>query len=163
MGTTEHSTTTQQHLKHTTMAHQQLLADLEKVARLKDVETVDKSAPVIDGDVQVKTVDRSAHLAALASEHELKHAETEDKSAPKLPKAVTEADRNAIFSSLAEGVELKKAETVDNSAHLAAIASEHELKHAETVDKSAPAIPADVTVGKNPHQALLAEIKKADE
>jgi len=63
------------------------------------------AAPQIE-DVQVKTVDRSAHLAAIAGEHELKHAETVDKSAPVIPADVS-VGKNPLPAVLAA---IKKAD-----------------------------------------------------
>ena len=49
---------------------------------LKKAETVDKSVPVIEGDVKIKKVDRTGFLNEVSQEHALKHAETVDKSVP---------------------------------------------------------------------------------
>ncbi len=59
-----------------------LLSEISSGKELKHAETTDKSAPVIEGDVKLKTVDRKGFLAEVSLPHDLKHAETTDKSAP---------------------------------------------------------------------------------
>jgi hypothetical protein len=73
-----------QNLKTTyTMAdHNALLQEVTKAPQLKHAETVDKSKPVVDPNVHIKTVDRTGFLSEVAQPHDLKHAETVDKSKP---------------------------------------------------------------------------------
>ncbi len=63
-----------------------LLSEISSGKELKHAETADKSAPIIAGDVKIKTVDRKGFLAEVAQPHDLKHAETADKSAPVIGK-----------------------------------------------------------------------------
>ncbi|GBF94557.1 hypothetical protein Rsub_06672 [Raphidocelis subcapitata] len=74
---------------------------------------------------------------------ELRHTEVEhDGSKPAIePGAgVSTWDKNALLDGIEKGVP---------------------LKHVETVDKSKPVIEADVHIGENPHQKLLAEVQHA--
>merc|ERR1711862_4046 len=77
------------HPKKMTDAHEKLTSAIKsgETPSLKHVETVDKAAPKIEPDVQVKKVDRSGFLDEVksAAEKELKHVETVDKAAPAIP------------------------------------------------------------------------------
>jgi len=72
---------------------------------LKKTETVDKSGPVIDSNVNVKKVDRNTLLDDVKSEHELKHTETVDKSAPVIEPTVSVKiiDRVGFLNSIKNG------------------------------------------------------------
>eukprot|EP00121_Abeoforma_whisleri_P000492 Awhi_evm1s430 len=50
--------------------------------KLKHVETVDKSAPVIESDVKIGTNNHGSLLAEVSKGTDLKHVETDDKSKP---------------------------------------------------------------------------------
>lgn len=71
-------------------------------AKLKHAETVDKSAPLIEGDVKIKKVDRTGFLNEVTAEHQLKHAETVDKSAPVITADVHvgESKRPALLAEI---------------------------------------------------------------
>ena len=65
------------------------VADIPAGAQLKSVETVDKSAPVIDKEVKIGENPFKKVASDLLQPHELKHvAETVDKSAPVIDKDV---------------------------------------------------------------------------
>jgi len=101
---------------------------------LKKVETVDKSAPVIDSDVKIKKIDRKEHLDEVASEHQLKHQETVDKSAPVIEPGVVvkKVDRQSLLSSIEKGVPLEKPDaTSDRSSPNVVIKSNNPSKCAK--------------------------------
>lgn len=116
-----------------------LLKEIGEGAELKKTETVDKSAPKVDG-VKIKKVDRKGLLDGIESEDKkLKHVEvcslllqgkeeerpnknvetqitvmqTEDKSAPKFIKK--KIDRDGMFTEIEKGQSLKHTETSDKS------------------------------------------------
>ena len=64
------------------------VADIASGASLKAVETVDKSAPVIEKDVKIGENPFKKVASDLVQPHELKPAETVDKSASVINKAV---------------------------------------------------------------------------
>jgi hypothetical protein len=69
---------------------------------LKHAETVDKSAPKIEPDVHLKTVDRKPFLEEVAKDHSLKHVDsTADRSEPKIDAGVT-VKKNEHGALLAE-------------------------------------------------------------
>jgi hypothetical protein len=137
---------------------------------LKHVETVDKSAPVIDEHAHVEANARPALLdeikvkadaitevagrggtkmaasdmlkAVEAGNTELKHVETTDKSAP-----VIESDTKVKAAAQPEVFAEIKRKSIT------------ELKHVDTVDKSAPVIEAEVKVAKSARPSILGEIK----
>eukprot|EP01115_Flamella_aegyptia_P004952 TRINITY_DN210_c0_g1_i4.p1 TRINITY_DN210_c0_g1~~TRINITY_DN210_c0_g1_i4.p1 ORF type:complete len:125 (-),score=42.27 TRINITY_DN210_c0_g1_i4:145-519(-) len=98
------------------MSHQ-LMSDIANSnVKLNKAEVNDKSGPVIDEGVQVKKIDRGAHLGAIVEGVDLNKAEVNDKSGPKLPSAVKVQDRNALISEVANAnVQLNKAEVNDKS------------------------------------------------
>jgi len=70
-------------------------------AALKHVETTDKSAPVIEGGVQLKKHDRGSLLTEVQAGTELKHADTVDKSAPAIADAKVGQNSHAtLFSEI---------------------------------------------------------------
>merc|ERR1712098_128862 len=87
----------------------QVLKDIEGDHSLKHVETVDKSAPVIDSEVHIKKVDREGFLNEVKADHSLKHVETTDKSAPAIDPEVhvKKVDRTGLLSEIEAGKELK--------------------------------------------------------
>jgi len=139
--------------------------------QLKSTEVAhDASAPVIDPDTKVKTVDRAALVSGVTNPPELKKAETKDSSAPKTEGAtVNVVDRvaqqqvirqGAVMRSIDRGTELKnteiahdasapvidpdtKVKTVDRAALVSGVTNPPELKKTETKDSSAPVIPPD--------------------
>eukprot|EP01125_Pyxidicula_operculata_P019442 TRINITY_DN705_c0_g1_i2.p2 TRINITY_DN705_c0_g1~~TRINITY_DN705_c0_g1_i2.p2 ORF type:complete len:111 (-),score=38.91 TRINITY_DN705_c0_g1_i2:115-447(-) len=105
----------------------QLIEEIQKGAKLKHAETVDKSAPLIDSSVQIKEAPQVKVFEEIKSEHHLKPTETKDKSAPLIDKDVKikPAPQIAMFE------DIKK---------------EHKLKHVEeTNDRSAPAVSVDAS------------------
>jgi len=62
-----------------------LAADIQKGTELKKAETKDSSAPVIDPETKMKTVDRKALVEGVTQPQELKKTETRDASAPVIP------------------------------------------------------------------------------
>jgi len=93
---------------------------------VRKMDKKDKSAPKIEADVVVKTIDRGGHLDAIAdgaSLQKVRKIDKKDASAPKI-----EAD-----------VVVKQ---VDRAPHLEAIATTPSLKAVETMDKSAPVLAA---------------------
>jgi hypothetical protein len=60
----------------------EIFSEVEKGKQLKHAETTDKSVPVLEKDVHIKTVDRTPFLQELTGEHSLSHAETVDRSGP---------------------------------------------------------------------------------
>jgi len=88
---------------------------------LKKVETLDKSQPVIEKDVVIKTVDRTPFIEEVNSEHELKPATTVDRSKPVIEEGVVikKLDRKLFLNQIETGPEqgLEKRTTVsDRSA-----------------------------------------------
>jgi uncharacterized protein YjbJ (UPF0337 family) len=69
-----------------------LLKDVTKAtpSKLHHVETVDKSCPIIEKDVQIKKCDREPFLGEVKEGVDLKHVETIDKAQPKIPKTFNE-------------------------------------------------------------------------
>jgi len=144
-----------------------LAADIQKGTELKKTETKDSSAPVIDPDTKMKTVDRKALVEGVTQPQELKKTETKDSSAPKTEGAkVGQVDtvakqqairQGAVTRSIEKGTELKKTEdqhdasapvidpetkmkTVDRKALVEGVTQPQELKKTETKDGSAPKI-----------------------
>ena len=70
------------------------VADIASGASLKAVETVDKSAPVIEKDVKIGENPFKKVASDLVQPHALKPAETVDKSAPMIDKAVKIGSNN---------------------------------------------------------------------
>ena len=147
---------------------EKIASEIQKGAELKKCETKDSSAPVIDPDAKVKTVDRAALVSGVTNPPELKKCETKDGSAPMTEGAcVNKVDRVAQQQTLKQGAvarsidgfrgaePLKKVETkdssapvidpdakvkmVDRSALIDGVAHPPELKKCETKDGSAPA------------------------
>jgi len=138
--------------------------EIQKGTELKKTETKDSSAPVIDPDTKIKTVDRAALVSGVTEPRELKKTETKDSSAPKTEGAsVNMVDRvaqqqtvkqGAVNRSIDHGTELKKTETkdssapvidpdtkiktVDRAALVSGVTEPRELKKTETKDSSAP-------------------------
>merc|ERR1711976_561688 len=71
-------------------------------AQLKHAETVDKSAPVIEGDVKIGKNSHGDLMKEVEGGAQLKHAETVDKSAPVIEKDVTvgESKRPALLAEI---------------------------------------------------------------
>lgn len=151
----------------------ELLKGISAGVALNKAETKDKAAPVISGDVKIKTIDNESRLNEIAKGTELKHVDTVDKAAPKIePVQIKTIDKEAKLKEIEKGVELKAAETVDKSAPklptavsqetLQGVVKEVEkgasLKHAETVDKAAPLIDKDVHIKKIDRGAILDQI-----
>jgi len=84
------------------MANNELLKDIAGGKELKHAETVDKSAPAIPSDVQIKKVDREGFLKEVEGGKELKHADTVDKSAPAIPDTANlhKVDRGALLKDI---------------------------------------------------------------
>ena len=78
------------------------VADIASGAPLKAVETVDKSAPVIDKDVKIGENPFKQVASELVRPHELKPAQTVDKSAPVIDQAVKIGTngRSALMSEI---------------------------------------------------------------
>merc|ERR1711934_895957 len=92
-----------------------LLKEVEQGAKLKAVETVDKSAPAVEGATLKKDDTRDKVKSAIAAgDVKLKNVETVDKSAPKIESdvKVEKFDPKERLAAIEKGVELKKAETV---------------------------------------------------
>jgi len=70
------------------------VADIPSGATLKSVETVDKSAPVIDKEVKIGENPFKKVASDLLQPHELKPAETVDKSGPVIEKDVKIGSNN---------------------------------------------------------------------
>ena len=95
------------------------MQSIEKGAKLKKTETVDKSGPKVEGQVKIKKVDRKELLKEIEAgedgegpEKKLKKAETVDKSAPSIEGVkVKKIDRKGMLDSIEKGeIQLKKAE-----------------------------------------------------
>jgi len=144
---------------------EKVASEIQKGTELKKTETKDSSAPVIDPETKVKTVDRAALVSGVTQPHELKKTETKDSSAPKTEGAtVNKVDRvaqqqalkqGAVARSIDRGTELKstevvhdasapvidpetKVKTVDRAALVSGVTQPRELKKTETKDSSAP-------------------------
>jgi len=143
---------------------EKVASDIQKGTELKKTETKDSSAPVIDPDTKIKTVDRAALVSGVTNPPELKKTETKDSSAPKTEGAsVNVVDRvaqqqaikqGAVARAIDRGTELKKTETkdssapvidpdtkiktVDRAALVSGVTNPPELKKTETKDSSAP-------------------------
>jgi len=143
---------------------EKIAPEIEKGTELKKTETRDASAPVIDPDTKLKTVDRAALVSGVTNPPELKKTETKDSSAPQTEGAtVTMVDRvaqqqvirqGAAVRSIEKGTELKSTETrdasapvidpdtklktVDRAALVSGVTNPPELKKTETKDSSAP-------------------------
>jgi len=144
---------------------EKVASEIQKGTELKKTETKDSSAPVIDPDTKVKTVDRAALVSGVTNPPELKKTETKDSSAPKTEGAtVNKVDRvaqqqalkqGAVARSIDRGTELKstevvhdasapvidpdtKVKTVDRAALVSGVTQPPELKKTETKDSSAP-------------------------
>mmetsp|Transcript_27205 Transcript_27205/g.45302 ORF Transcript_27205/g.45302 Transcript_27205/m.45302 type:complete len:84 (-) Transcript_27205:210-461(-) len=81
------------------------LKAIEAGAKLKQVETADRSAPVIE-NVETRSNNRGALLGELKMDHELKHVDTNDKSAPVIDKE-TKVGKSPHADLMAE-IEKKK-------------------------------------------------------
>lgn len=156
-------------------SHTAVMQSIEKGAKLKKAETVDKSGPKVE-QVKIKKVDRKDLLKEIegdSGDKKLKHTETVDKSAPTIEAVkVKKIDRKGMLESIEKGDKnLKHTETVDKSSPkisrkkvdptsvLADIAKgETKLKHTETVDKSSPVVER-VKVKKIDRSALLRGIE----
>ena len=77
--------------------------DIAGGATLKHVDTVDKSAPVIEETVKIGANPFSSVAAEITQGHELKHVETVDKSAPAIEANVhiKENQHNALLAEIA--------------------------------------------------------------
>jgi len=144
---------------------EKVASEIQKGTELKKTETKDSSAPVIDPDTKVKTVDRAALVSGVTNPPELKKTETKDSSAPKTEGAtVNMVDRvaqqqalkqGAVARSIDRGTELRNTEvahdasapvidpdtklkTVDRAALVSGVTNPPELKKTETKDSSAP-------------------------
>merc|ERR1712146_718173 len=87
-------------------------ADALGAVKLKHVETVDKSAPVIEDDVKVGKNPMPEVAAEIAKGTDLKHVETDDKSAPKIdPETKVGKNNNKeVFSEAADKARRKSAD-----------------------------------------------------
>lgn len=95
-------------------SHLEVMQSIEKGAKLKKTETVDKSGPKVE-QVKIKKVDRTdllKEIAADGSEKKLKHTDTVDKSAPSIEGVkVKKIDRKGMLESIEKGdLHLKKTE-----------------------------------------------------
>jgi hypothetical protein len=144
---------------------EKVASEIQKGTELKKTETRDASAPVIDPDTKVKTVDRAALVSGVTNPPELKKTETRDSSAPKTEGAtVNMVDRvaqqqtvkqGAVARAIGNNPELKntsvehdasapvidpdtKLKTVDRAALVSGVTNPPELKKTETKDSSAP-------------------------
>jgi len=143
---------------------EKVASEIQKGAELKPTETKDSSAPVIDPDTKIKTVDRAALVSGVTNPQNLKPTETKDSSAPKTEGAtVNKVDRvaqqqalkqGAVNRSIDRGTELKSTETkdssapvidpdtkiktVDRAALVSGVTNPQNLKPTETKDSSAP-------------------------
>jgi len=138
-------------------------------AELKHVETVDKSAPVIEGDLKVKAAAQPAVFAELQRSPSLKHVEaTNDRSAPVI-EAETKVAPNARpalldeIKSKADGIAevAGRCDTKQRASMVlkAVESGAAELKHVETVDKSVPVIEGDLKVKAAAQPAVFAELQ----
>jgi len=80
---------------------------IEEIAKgdhhLKHVDTVDKSTPLIEGDVKIKKVDRDPFLKEVVGGAELSHVEAaSDRSAPKIDDSVhvKKVDREGFLKEI---------------------------------------------------------------
>jgi len=107
-------------------------------SKLAHTETVDKSAPVIEQDVKIKTIDRTGFLSEVEKTHDLKKTEVVDKSSPVIPNPVKVGDHTDLLKE------------VEKESH---------LKHNEEIhDKSAPVI-ENVHVKKIDRKEILKEVE----
>jgi len=145
---------------------------IDRGTELRSTEVVhDASAPVIDPDTKVKTVDRAALVSGVTNHHELKKTETNDSSAPKTEGAtVQKVDRVAQQQVIRQGAVMRdidrggnelrstevvhdasapvidpdtKIKTIDRAALVSGVTNPPELRKTETKDSSAPVIPPD--------------------
>ena len=166
-------------------------SEIQKGTELKKCETKDSSAPVIDPDTKLKTVDRSALMSGVANPPELKKCETKDASAPRVEGVtVNKVDRvvqqqvirqGAVTRSIEgfKGAEpLHKTEVqhdasapvidpevkikkVDRQGFMAGIANPPELKKCETKDCSAPVIDPDTKLRESDRAKMCVDIESA--
>jgi dephospho-CoA kinase len=150
-------------------------SDIAKGTELKKVETKDSSAPVIDPEAKMKTVDLPALVSGVTNPPELKRTETKDSSAPQVGGAsVGKVDRVAQQQTIKQGAVTRaieghhgktlkdtevhdksapvidpetKVKTVDRPALVSGVTNPPELKKAETKDSSAPQV-GGASVGK---------------
>jgi hypothetical protein len=99
------------------------MQSIEKGAKLKKTETVDKSGPKVE-QVKIKKVDRKDLLKEIegeeGAEKKLKHAETVDKSAPSIIEGVKvkKIDRKGMLDSIEKGeTQLKHIEVTLSKTH----------------------------------------------
>lgn len=136
------------------------MQSIEKGAKLKKAETVDKSGPKVE-QVKIKKVDRKDLLKEIEGEpgeKKLKHAETVDKSAPTIEAVkVKKIDRKGMLESIEKGeLQLKHTEVL---MHCTKSPFSLSLTWSlQTVDKSSPKISRK----KVDPSSVLADIAKGE-
>ena len=166
-------------------------SEIQKGTELKKVETKDSSAPVIDPDTKVKTVDRAALVSGVTHPPELKKVETKDASAPKVEGVtVNKVDRVVQQQVIRQGAVARsiegfkgaeplhnteiahdasapvidpevKIKKVDRAALVSGVTNPPELKKVETKDCSAPVIDPDTKLRENERAKMCADIESA--
>jgi len=146
----------------TAFEKKKVLKELDASApSLKHVETVDKSIPYIDPEIQIQRSNRPDLYRELLSERQLKHVEIQDRSFPYIDPNIRigEAPQKKIFEELKAGKAVfdqrKVVKELDSGSH--------SLKHVETVDRSGPYIEPDVHITPSLRPELYREIQQTRE